>query len=697
MEPPRAQSNSHGRRREKPILSCTFCRGRKLRCDRQSPCGACVRRNKPTECVFTCSEQERKDAIDYRPHNRNQKARQRITRLENLVTELRDRAESSNQPSDKVSNNPEPIHAQSDVSATASMGNLSLTDDQAVYTGSSHWATILEDIQLLKDDLADEFSDGITEASPPFDGSLMHQPSTPRTSLLASATCLPIEQILAQVPPRKVVDRHVSQFFNAFDSIVLHRGKFLAEYANFWANPSATPIIWVGLLFGIMSMSVFLQKQDLGARGLSAAESQATLETYRTLTIHCLVAGDYLRSSRYTVETLMLHFAVDQEVNVDTYIGNWVLLGVVVRVAMRTGLHRDPSHWPNIRPLQAELRRRIWMALYSMDFFTSTQVGLPRIIKDSQCDARPPSYLLDSDISFDHDALPPERPSTDPSMLAFNIQRHWVIKVAAEIYDTTEAGPPSSAVIVALEAKLQDAVDALPEWLKPKSLEESIADSPSTILQRMMLDIIIHKAIYLLHRHSFVNGSSGEEVNRSHEVCIKASLAILEHQRRMNEETQPGGLMYGIRWRVAAPLNHEFLQATMMLCFALSRSDAKRALHRRDDILEALVAAKEVWEKKPEGSVEAQRAAKAITVMLEQAQKSSVATSAPPTVFDSPSVAPAENYFEAFDNTFGQTMALDPSFFSVDDDVAAFSSILDEFMTDTVTLDPSIPSFDAKT
>lgn len=379
-----------------------------------------------------------------------------------------------------------------------------------------------------------------------------------------------------------------------------------------------------------MSMSLFLQKQDLGAHGLSAAESQATLETYRGLTIHCLVSGNYLRSSRYTVETLMLHFAVDQEVNVDTNIENWVLLGVVVRVAMRMGLHRDPSHWPNIRPLQAELRRRIWMALYSMDFFTSTQVGLPRIIKDSQCDARPPSCLLDSDISFEHNTPPPERSSTKPSMLAFNIQRHWVIKVAGDIYDTTEAGPPSSAVIIALEAKLEHAVDILPGWLKPKSLEESIADSPSIILQRMMLDIIIQKAIYLLHRHSFVNGSSGEEISRSHEVCIKAALAILDHQRRMNEETQPGSLMYGIRWRVAAPLNHEFLQATMMLCFALSRSDAKRALHRRNDILEALNAAKVVWEKKSDGSIEALRAAKSIAVMLEQDRKSSVPILTPP-------------------------------------------------------------------
>ena len=67
--------------------------------------------------------------------------------------------------------------------------------------------------------------------------------------------------------------------------------------------------------------------------------------TYRILTIHCLVAGDYLRPSKYTIETLTLHFAVNQNMNRDTYIGNWILIGVVIRIAMRMGLHRDPSHW----------------------------------------------------------------------------------------------------------------------------------------------------------------------------------------------------------------------------------------------------------------------------------------------------------------------------------------------------------------
>ncbi|KAH8660808.1 fungal-specific transcription factor domain-containing protein [Tricladium varicosporioides] len=708
-----ALSASHSRRRDKPILSCNFCRGHKLRCDRQSPCSSCVRRGKHAECTYSTSEQERKDAIDYRPYARNQQARQRVARLENLVTEMREMEHRSRQPSDDRSlssellNNPVPPLAPLDDNTIGSMGNLSLTDNHEVYVGSSHWVTILEDIRLLKDELSDEYSDGTTsQESASLSAGLMGRPPPTRVSLLTSITCLPKEQILAMIPPRKVTDRHVSHFFNTFDlaPIILHRRKFLAEYATFWVNPSAAPIMWVGLLFSVLSMSVFLQQQDVGALGFSAVESQDMLETYRNLTIHCLVAGDYLQPNRYTIETLTLHFAVDQNVNHDTYIGNWVLIGVVIRIALRMGLHRDPSHWPNIRPLQAELRRRIWISLYQMDFFTSTQIGLPRIIKDSQCDTRPPAHLFDDDIGFEHDEIPPQRPFTDPSTLLYIIQRNTIIKVAAEIYDATEATLPSSATIVALGNKLEMAVDALPTWLKYTSLETSIADSPVTIAHQMTLDVLIHKAFYLLYRRSFVKGSVGGESTKANELCIRAALAILEHQRRMSEETQPGGLLFGIRWKVVSSLNHEFLQATMMLCFALNRFKEGRVsatnscnLYRHDDILKALNTAKSLWEKISNQSVEARRAAKAITTVLKQDLDKSSAPNLSATdtrefasVLDQPiGIDPsvgffdqmpgiaAQSYPDSFD--YGQHMAMDPSFFAINYDVAAFGGSLDDF------------------
>ncbi|KAB8237714.1 fungal specific transcription factor domain-containing protein [Aspergillus alliaceus] len=43
------------------------------------------------------------------------------------------------------------------------------------------------------------------------------------------------------------------------------------------------------------------------------------------------------------------------------------------------GLPHNPSHWPNIRPLEAEFRRRLWITLYYINSFTSTQLGLPHI------------------------------------------------------------------------------------------------------------------------------------------------------------------------------------------------------------------------------------------------------------------------------------------------------------------------------
>lgn len=383
--------------------------------------------------------------------------------------------------------------------------------------------------------------------------------------------------------------------------------------------------MWVGLLFSVLSISALLQQVDFGAPGSSSAELQDRLETYRTATIHCLVAGDYLQQSRYTMEALSLHFALDHNYSLDASIGNWFLLGVVIRIAMRMGLHRDPSHWPNIRPLQAELRRRWWITLYQMDFFTSTQVGLPRIIKDSQCDTRPPAHLFEEDLGLEHNQLPPERPPDQPTALLFIIERHAIIKVAAEIYDTTEAGPPSAATIAVLDDKIQRVVESMPSWLKYKPPEASIAENPVRILQQIFVDILVNKAIYLLHRRSFVKGSSAEDSARSNEICIHAALAILAHQRRMSEETQPGGLMFSVRWKVSSSLNHEFLQATMMLCFALSRSDegdagadggGRGALLRRDDIVEALTHAQSHWNEIEDQSVDARRAAQAIAAVL---------------------------------------------------------------------------------
>jgi hypothetical protein len=347
-----------------------------------------------------------------------------------------------------------------------------------------------------------------------------------------------------------------------------------------------------------------------------------------------------------------------------------------------------------------------------MDFFTSTQVGLPRIIKDAHCDTRPPLSLLDTDIGLEHDDYPPERPSTEPTPLSYLIHRYSIIKVTAEIYDINDAETPSPVTTSRLSAKIDKAVASMPTWLRHKPLDSSFADKPLTILNTINLDILIQKATYLLHRWSFMKiVPTGEaEGTKSNELCIKAALAILDHQRRINEEIKPGGLMFAIRWRVFHALNHEFLQATMMLCFALSRFDngddsinnSYYAMHRRNDIIDALVVSKGIWEEIADRSVEAQRAAKTISSILSSDTENpsfpaiasangekivlpwcSIFSLMSPLrflgLFEQMPEFAGQEYLEGVD--LGNEMALDPSFLQVYDD-ATFGVMLDDFIAE---------------
>lgn len=462
--------------------------------------------------------------------------------------------------------------------------------------------------------------------------------------------------------------------------------------------------MWIGLLFSIMSMSAFLQQYDIEAAGKSLQDTRNSLETFRSLTIHCLVAANYVETGRYTIETLAIHFAVDQNMNIDTEFGNWLLIGVIVRLAMRMGLHRDPSHWPRIQPMQAEMRRRIWVALYQMDFFTSTQVGLPRIIKDSQCDACLPVFSYKCNIEPETSQNQREVALTYYTPIMHIVQRHKVIKVAAEIYDATETAPAVPARTAALAAKLDRAVDTIPEHFKYKPFELSIGESPINILHRILLDILIHKAVYLLHRRSFVNSFNGTEISQPTELCIKSALAILDHHRRMDEESQPGGVMFSIRWKLATSLNHEFLQATMILCFALTQFRLKNidkvhslACVLSNEASKALIGAKEVWDKTAHRSVEAQTAAKAIAEVLAPCLDSSYVYPgigsegklwpARPTsaiillmrrdvtvIFDL--IEPPDQWTDFIDGH----SALEPWLFSADEDVRAYGDATTDFL-----------------
>ena len=74
--------------------------------------------------------------------------------------------------------------------------------------------------------------------------------------------------------------------------------------------------------------------------------------SFRTRVADCLILADYTLPHEHLIESLILHlygeYASRQEIKSSV----WVLNGLIIRLAMRMGYHRDPQHLPNVSPFQ---------------------------------------------------------------------------------------------------------------------------------------------------------------------------------------------------------------------------------------------------------------------------------------------------------------------------------------------------------
>lgn len=96
---------------------------------------------------------------------------------------------------------------------SAELGRIS--PDGVSYVGGAHWATVLDSIAELKEHLDWELDDSQSVATA--EESLPGSPVTGPLLLCGPPRRTTREEILASVPPRPVVDRWISKYFNALD------------------------------------------------------------------------------------------------------------------------------------------------------------------------------------------------------------------------------------------------------------------------------------------------------------------------------------------------------------------------------------------------------------------------------------------------------------------------------------------------
>ncbi|OJD35753.1 c6 transcription factor [Diplodia corticola] len=586
--------------RVRPQLSCIPCRQGKLKCNRQHPaCDQCVKRSREAHCTY----------VPPPPKDRTRKAkdmRGRIRHLESLVVDLmngkdpralalnpQDPQQSSSrrlptpdQPSPEhptASDGPK-THSSSgddDLSFPSAFGALKISDEETTYMGGSHWMTVLNDIKEVKSFLALEEEDEQESEKPESeqDTELPHR----HTLIVGSPKPLSKRELLQNLPPKADVDRLVLLYLRGGDptSVMFHEPSFRLEYERHWQNPSAAPTIWIALMYGILCLSSIFSLR-VPTSGMHPQSPEAVLKQaakYHDLCASAAVLGDFSRPKPWSLETVMLYAAAEflsGSRGGGSPTDVWHIFGTVIRIALRMGYHRDPSHY-GISPFHGEMRRRTWYLIYGLDVLLGFSLGMPSIARGFQSDTRLPRNLHSEDLSPDMTDLPPERPDSELTIILYTIAKAKLLSVFAPAADAAHSvTPPTYPEIMDLDQKLEEIHSEMPLAYKMKPLEESAGETPDVIMNRLNLELLYQKTRCVLHRTYLAKAHNDSRYEHSRKACLEASLALLELQAMIYRACQPGGLLVRCSWYYGSLTSHDFLLAAMLLCLEINLNREKR-------------------------------------------------------------------------------------------------------------------------
>ncbi|KAH9904181.1 fungal-specific transcription factor domain-containing protein [Xylariomycetidae sp. FL2044] len=703
--PPSATTSSSGhspeeqfrivRRRNRVPLSCYPCRTRKLKCNRGTPsCENCVKRGDTQSCVYATPTSRRKNNQSSAGASSSPDDMQnRIDRLEGLVLSLmHGGANIEPTPSVPVSVPAVGVAGPSALSTTDSSsarfdqeddgamrdddddaGNSDIDDglatslgvlkvdtdkNKTMYIGQEHWHTLLADIAEVKNFYTSHKKD--LERS--YERVLSSKPAAARESpiFLLSAPPASETELRAELPSKTAITTLISRYFNSLDTAasIIHGPTFQLQLRCHWQDPSKSGIMWVGLLYAMLCLAMLSYHKVGDEPPEWKGRSLELAAEYRLRTVQCLVAADYTKPVEYTVECMLLYLFGEYSSRWDADFGLWLITSITTRLAFRMGYHRDAVWFPSISPFQGEMRRRTWALLRMCDIMFSYQVSLPTMIYDHDTDTKLPNNIFDEEFGPTTKQLPPSRPITEPTPIAYMIGKtRLCIEFGSILQDVTRVGKQVTYDDILLhDRKLREVMDEFPPHLKLQPLEGS-HDPVTLIIARYNLNLLYQKIMCMLHRKHLIRARQNPRYAHSRRSAIEASLETLGHLKTIYRECQPTGRLRTMKWYISST-SRDTLLPTMLVCLDLHHDNQTAAAGKRQDsqtmyfwtpeqrreMIQSLEDVRDIWKALSQESVEAFKAANILEIMLEKIKNPDPA----PATNAEPTPAKADNLFGDF-------------------------------------------------
>ncbi|EQB54033.1 hypothetical protein CGLO_06184 [Colletotrichum gloeosporioides Cg-14] len=448
MEPPTLPiSASAQKKRRRPALACEACRRRKVRCDRNLPCGTCVR-SKNALCTYTTqaatntntSALGRKHRDESPKHGFPQSGAAALALPEPILYQPlptpRHSAPSSTRAAD--SDDPSPIHIPV---LTASAGEHSGPADFGLWqpviqprpapvaavpggsvrdtastpgSNSNHGSSstvnsLVDRVKQLEQQLSDLMLCRLVTFAKKFENektTYLYQGLEKCKNLgrIIKARRTPTFATISigkNMPSREVADALIDAYLRTFESVqrIIHIPTFKAEYERYWQDPSGVNEPFIVLMQLCMAIGATFHDERFTLRNLAI---QWFWEGMFWLMMPC--EKSRMTMTGLQIRCLMHYLRHTANIGCDL---SWIGAGSLVRTAIYMGLHRDPKGLVKMTPYRAEMRRRLWASILEIALQSAIDAGGPPLISARDYDTEPPANLDDAQLVEDMDSAFP--------------------------------------------------------------------------------------------------------------------------------------------------------------------------------------------------------------------------------------------------------------------------------------------------
>ncbi|KAI0417492.1 transcription factor [Xylaria grammica] len=393
------------------LRTCTSCRQRKIKCDRQTPqCSNC--HCAETTCIYPPG---RGRAAKRPKRGVLPQLSERLARLESIISQVSE-AQKRHDPQEDSHTR----EARGGVDLFhQDFSRLKVDESRSYYVNNALWVTLSSEVEELRDLLFEPATEDAADyepASSPFPS----EASFNTSATIPSDSCRP--GLSAAILGYRAVSFSLQHLHPSLPQAVALYAAFtdnVAPLVRIFHMPTLTRIYWDAiasiesldkitetLLFAIRYSAVVSLTPEACLSTLGETRDRA-LEKSRFAVEQALARSNILNTQNMTVLQAAVLF-LSALPNEEDSRAAWSLTSLIYHIARTMGLHRDGTKF-GLKPFETELRRRLWWQICIIDSRSSEYHCNEPIARAFTSDTKPPLHVDDADLLPDMMEPPAER------------------------------------------------------------------------------------------------------------------------------------------------------------------------------------------------------------------------------------------------------------------------------------------------